>query len=503
MNATLASYAASAKSDTASGPTNKMAQSIEIVTTSDNLKVEKFSTVQKIHVSANALRLQLPEHHLRILFLLRMLKIRLLKHRLLGVLNYFRSVEKKLVFDDHGFAFEDKLQLKQDLSRGMKPKNLTSASSPTPLDLERALPSIAGQHSTTLSSVDLSSKTAQQSSVPELPSYVQAQVHQSHFGPSDVNGISDATFMKFMGIEHRDDTIIRDVSGQISVLDPFSIPIVYDVAIGDSVAIQSELLHVASHYIAKERKNREKEMTRQLHLPNLRTETGQLIAENVDREQFILDLFELEYSYQQSKCRLLDTYLEAYEHCTSRSLQKQLATMILKISRRRPRYDLDASSAVDAYRAEISLFRSQAHFLGSLFSVWSTSSVWSWSGSFAGYGVVLAGADIEDAEVAGRQSFLTPRVVSCHKNDVASTVMSSDVVSLNDDKGPTEVHGLRRVVAAKGESHVSFVDSKAHPSVSAELNRSLTPVGTDDQVGLCVCVCVCVCVCAASFFAKS
>jgi hypothetical protein len=47
---------------------------------------------------------------LRIFFLLRALRMRTLKHRLLCALNHFRSVEKKLVYDDWGYAFEDKLQ---------------------------------------------------------------------------------------------------------------------------------------------------------------------------------------------------------------------------------------------------------------------------------------------------------------------------------------------------------------------------------------------------------
>lgn len=53
---------------------------------------------------------QCTHHQLRIFFLLRTLRMRTLKHRLLCALNHFRSVEKKLVYDDWGYAFEDKLQ---------------------------------------------------------------------------------------------------------------------------------------------------------------------------------------------------------------------------------------------------------------------------------------------------------------------------------------------------------------------------------------------------------
>ena len=55
-----------------------------------------FSSMQA--VSSAALRAQLPVHQLRIFFLLRYLRTRMLKQRILYVLNYFRSIEKKVLY---------------------------------------------------------------------------------------------------------------------------------------------------------------------------------------------------------------------------------------------------------------------------------------------------------------------------------------------------------------------------------------------------------------------
>ena len=80
-------------------------------------------------------------------------------------------------------------------------------------------------------------------------------------------------------------------------------------------------------------------------------------------------------------------YMEAYEHCTSRATQKQLASAAIALMYARPRHDFEASTFVAAYRAEISLLRSQSVLLSSVFATPATELV-----SFAGHGIVCTAA---------------------------------------------------------------------------------------------------------------
>jgi hypothetical protein len=125
--------------------------------------------------------------------------------------------------------------------------------------------------------------------------------------------------MQFLGIEHRDDSVSMEDCGRVSVCDPWGVPILYDTAIKEMQSLSNQLILIGSHYILQERKRRESDYSR-LHLSANLAEQGQLVLENVDREQLISDLFECELNYQYAKKALMDVYTQAYEHCTSRGM---------------------------------------------------------------------------------------------------------------------------------------------------------------------------------------
>ncbi len=82
-----------------------------------------------------------------------------------------RSFFCQLVFDDYGFAFEDKKQMDVVASSG--PDSLgkvNAAVTPTPLDFEQSLSHIAGSPPSRVASLNSSQP------VPPDPAYFQAQV---------------------------------------------------------------------------------------------------------------------------------------------------------------------------------------------------------------------------------------------------------------------------------------------------------------------------------------
>jgi hypothetical protein len=268
----------------------------------------------------------------------------------------------QLVFDDWGYAFEDKLQFfSADSDSGSRHKSASATVTPTPLDLNAALPTMPGHShidhpamavlvSNTNKSDDEQTKSSDAPSASNSQSrpYFQPKVHPTHAAPADFASISDEAFMQFLGIENRDDSVTQSESGETIVCDPWGVPIVYDAALQDMSALMERVLAIGSKLygfsilfsmhiffvcfciltnflfcvcvfsILKERRRREFEFSKVHSVAHL-AEQGQLITENVDREQLLCDIMECELQFQLAKCRLIQVYQQAYDHVTSRS----------------------------------------------------------------------------------------------------------------------------------------------------------------------------------------
>jgi hypothetical protein len=249
----------------------------------------------------------IPPHKLHILFILRFFRIRQLKERMLGNLNYFRSIQKRLVIDSLAYGFEDRFQFNAD-------HILRSVSSAAPAPLHPFGQS--GGH-------DPDSKHK---------GPIRPHCGIGNFLPTDYER-STETFMKFSGLEPRDDvyswTARRDSDAteqeEIQVADCAGAPIVYDAALTDLKLLEEHLLKIGTVFIDKARNNAKGH-------------------DLVDRWAVLLDLHECESAFQLAKRRLLDVLLEAYDHTLEPIHQRSLAQHIFELLELSPSVDLDTDS---------------------------------------------------------------------------------------------------------------------------------------------------------------
>ncbi|XP_009892173.1 PREDICTED: transmembrane protein FLJ37396 [Charadrius vociferus] len=239
--------------------------------------------------------------YLSLLFL-RHLRLRELKRLCLGILNYFRSVERSLTISTSGLSFKagHLIPSAEDTSWVSAAKGGTGA--------------FGG----------LSSQP-----------YV-------HYTPADYK-VHSTQFMEFAEVENHGDFHTSE-DGYIHTQDQRGVYIIYDVALEDLKELENQLLLVASQYIKKEKS---KVSTRPKDLNIL----GWAHA-SVDRCAVLLDLWTCETAFLEKKCQLLDVYFEAYQHALDPEERFALAQAIIDIMHKRPRFDLKLEYFVNTYKDE-------------------------------------------------------------------------------------------------------------------------------------------------------
>ncbi|KAM6365997.1 uncharacterized protein FN964_002404 [Alca torda] len=237
------------------------------------------------------------------LLFLRHLRLRELKRVCLGILNYFRSVERSLTISTAGLSFKagHLIPSAEDTSWVSAAKGGTGA--------------FGG----------LSSQP-----------YI-------HYTPADYK-VHSAQFMEFAEVENHDDFHASE-EGYIHTQDQRGVYIIYDVALEDLKELENQLLLVASQYIEKDRSNVSCEQF-----------TGRDILgwahASVDRCAVLLDLWTCETALLEKKCQLLDVYFEAYQHALDPEERFALAQAIIDIMHKRPRFDLKLEYFVNTYKDE-------------------------------------------------------------------------------------------------------------------------------------------------------
>eukprot|EP00698_Gefionella_okellyi_P023644 TRINITY_DN8133_c0_g1_i2.p1 TRINITY_DN8133_c0_g1~~TRINITY_DN8133_c0_g1_i2.p1 ORF type:complete len:2292 (-),score=619.73 TRINITY_DN8133_c0_g1_i2:5038-11871(-) len=217
-------------------------------------------------------------------YYLRHAHLRDLRHKMIGILNYLRSVQRRLTIDKFGFAFE-----------------LEEESDGSGANTERGS-SVPAQH------------IAQ--------------------GDPGMYMAKHADVMSFRGIQNRDDVYDFTEKG-IRVRDSFGVYIVYNAALDDMKQLEDEILRLGTHYINK-----------------IEQRTGG-DKEAPDRVQMLVDAFESEMLYQEAKRKVVDCYLESYEHVCDPDNMARLATIINELLALRPRFDLTADYFMQSYASEI------------------------------------------------------------------------------------------------------------------------------------------------------
>ncbi|XP_051020197.1 uncharacterized protein LOC127205081 [Acomys russatus] len=232
---------------------------------------------------------------------LRHLHIRELQRTCLGVLNFFRSVERTLTINTSGLTL---------VSGNLVP---TMGDNTWVNTAKGGLGTLQG-----------------------LGSH-----HYVHRTPAE-HKVHSIQFLEFSEVENQDDFYSTD-AGCVHTQDQFGVCVMYDAALRDLKELESELLLLASHYIEKEKSHRE----------DSQSESSQRRGwahASVDRFAVLCDLWGCEADLLESKRQLLDLYFEAYQHTLDPEERFSLAEAMTDIVHRRPKFDLRHSYFTKAYQ---------------------------------------------------------------------------------------------------------------------------------------------------------
>ncbi|XP_077018695.1 uncharacterized protein LOC143685039 isoform X2 [Tamandua tetradactyla] len=245
---------------------------------------------------------------------LRHLRIRELKRTCLGILNYFRSVERTLTINTSGLM----------LVAG----NLVSTEEDT------SWINIAKGGLGTLQGLGAR--------------------HYVHCTPAN-HKVHNVQYMEFSEVENQDDYYSTG-AGHIHTQDQQGVYVMYEEALSDLKQLETERLLVASYYIEKEKSHKESSKSRT-------DQAWSWAHADVDRFAVLYDMWTWEATFLENKCQLLDSYFEAYQHVVDSEERFALAQVITDIMHRHPRFDLSHPYFIKAYRDECTCLRLHLHLV--------------------------------------------------------------------------------------------------------------------------------------------
>eukprot|EP00794_Sanderia_malayensis_P005905 gene5905-6590_t len=242
---------------------------------------------------------------------LRHLRIRDLQRTCLGILNFFRSIERTLTIDNGGLISTDEgFQLKRQSNENGK-----AASG-------------IGSHQ-----------------------YI-------HNSPTDFR-MDQNEFLEALEIENHDDFYVYE-NGRIHVQDQQGHVILYDVSLADFTELEHELLLVGSHFISKNTTKKRKDPMAQ---SNPEFDLADYSNQDIDRIGVLLDLWTNEAVFLENKRKLLSCYMELYQHVFHPKEKQNIAQVITDIIHRRPRFDFDGLYFVETYRSECHCLRIELNLM--------------------------------------------------------------------------------------------------------------------------------------------
>ncbi|XP_077636167.1 uncharacterized protein LOC144244680 [Crocuta crocuta] len=239
---------------------------------------------------------------------LRHLRIRELQRVCLGILNYFRSIERTLTINTSGLTM------------------------------------VAGSLVPTIEDSSWVNKTKG-----GLGILQGLGAHHYVHGTSAEHRVHSIQFMEFSEVENQDDYYNIE-AGYVYTQDQQGVHVMYDEALSDLKELEAEMLLVASHYIEKEKGHKE----------GSKSNTGQdwgWAHASVDRFAVLYDIWTWEAALLENKRQLLDSYFEAYQHVLDPEERFALAQVITDIMHKCPRFDLSHPYFIKAYRDECTCLR--------------------------------------------------------------------------------------------------------------------------------------------------
>nr|XP_045011483.1 uncharacterized protein LOC101610720 [Jaculus jaculus] len=239
---------------------------------------------------------------------LRHLRIRELQRICLGVLNYFRSVERTLTINVSGLTL-----VSGKLVPAMEDGSWVNTT-------KGGLGTLQG-----------------------------LGAHQYvHRTPAEQK-VHSIQFMESSEVESQDDHYSTE-GGCVHTQDQHGVYVIYDVALQDLKELEAELLLVASHYIEKEKGHKEDSKSQ-------RSPHWGWAHARVDRFAVLYDMWTWEAALFEHKQELLDSYFEAYQHTLDTEERFTLAQVMTDIMHRRPKFDLSHPYFVKAYQDECTCLR--------------------------------------------------------------------------------------------------------------------------------------------------
>jgi len=243
---------------------------------------------------------QLPLEKLTPLYQMRHLQMRQARRRLLAILNYFRSIERRVTLDSRGLAFSS-----------------VALPSKVPADLASAAARPA----------DADAQTTAE------------EAHRNLSGVDPVMGHKEA--MDAEAVQSRDDQYSIDADGVVRVRDAAGCLVVYDSALEDLTRVNSEMLQIGTYYLQT--------------YPDDRSVP--------DRVTILLDLYEHEATYYEALKHTVDVLFEAYEHCFCPTEQARLGQELITSIAQRPLVDLTKPYFAESYRGHTTALQLQGTLL--------------------------------------------------------------------------------------------------------------------------------------------
>eukprot|EP00002_Diphylleia_rotans_P002201 TRINITY_DN1137_c0_g1_i1.p1 TRINITY_DN1137_c0_g1~~TRINITY_DN1137_c0_g1_i1.p1 ORF type:complete len:2066 (-),score=432.43 TRINITY_DN1137_c0_g1_i1:1174-7371(-) len=246
-------------------------------------------------------------HNLLSFALLRHARARSFRRRILGVLNYFRSIERKLTFDQHGYV----------KNKRYHPAKFFVGSEGESGSVQDGFGD--ARHS-----------------VFELPSDVSSNDEDVISGKLDLD-------------VNREDSYVIDSEGQFVIVRDFAdIPVMYDGAISDMRNLQTELLQIGTFFVNKKKDS--------------------MNTFVIDSAAVVSDLLESECWFIETKKKIMDCYLEIYEHTCDVNEMESLAQRMIDLMALRPAIDSSALYFMESYAAEIVCMEFQFKLLRQMIS---------------------------------------------------------------------------------------------------------------------------------------
>ncbi|XP_045400102.1 uncharacterized protein LOC123633144 isoform X6 [Lemur catta] len=239
---------------------------------------------------------------------LRHLRIRELQRICLGILNYFRSIERTLTINTSGLTL-----VSGNLVPTMEDSSWVNMA-------KGGLGTLHGLGSG----------------------------HYIHGTPAE-HKVHSVQFMEFSEVENQDDSYSTG-GGCVHTQDQQGVRVMYEAALSDLKELEAELLLVASCYIEKEKGHREGGGSK-------RGQDGGWAHAGVDRFAVLYDVWTWEAALLENKRQLLDSYYEAYQHTLDPEQRFALAQVMTDIMHRRPRFDLSHPYFIKAYQDECTCLR--------------------------------------------------------------------------------------------------------------------------------------------------